>query len=145
MYCICNPTCMYCLVNKGQTSVKSNTVFLRISAWSSLKLSSSQFWNIVTWLGQQFLNRSSNAMILSKLRPFNVQIILDYLNTGQFKFVVTLVRFLVSTVPSFWIFCLFTFFFKKMPIHSLQSSRRWINRQTTNRSHNSIHISPNFG
>jgi hypothetical protein len=26
MYCICNPTCMYCLVNKGQTSVKSNNV-----------------------------------------------------------------------------------------------------------------------
>jgi hypothetical protein len=26
MYCICNPTCMYCLVNKGQTSAKSNNV-----------------------------------------------------------------------------------------------------------------------
>ncbi len=24
MYCICNPTCLYCLVCKGQTSVKSN-------------------------------------------------------------------------------------------------------------------------
>jgi hypothetical protein len=27
MYCICDPTCMYCLINKGQTSVKSNNVF----------------------------------------------------------------------------------------------------------------------
>ena len=26
MYCICNPTCIFCLVNKGQTSVKSNKV-----------------------------------------------------------------------------------------------------------------------
>ncbi len=26
-YCICNPTYMYCLVNKGQTLVKSNNVF----------------------------------------------------------------------------------------------------------------------
>jgi hypothetical protein len=26
IYCIFNPTCMYCLVNKGQTSVKSNNV-----------------------------------------------------------------------------------------------------------------------
>jgi hypothetical protein len=26
MYCICNPTCMYCLVNKRQTLVKSNNV-----------------------------------------------------------------------------------------------------------------------
>jgi hypothetical protein len=29
MYCICNPTCMYCLVNEEQTSVKSNTVYIR--------------------------------------------------------------------------------------------------------------------
>jgi hypothetical protein len=26
MYCICDPTCMYCLVNKGQTSIKANNV-----------------------------------------------------------------------------------------------------------------------
>jgi hypothetical protein len=26
MYCICDQTCIYCLVNKGQTSVKSNNV-----------------------------------------------------------------------------------------------------------------------
>jgi sulfatase maturation enzyme AslB (radical SAM superfamily) len=27
VYRICNPTCKYCLANKGQTSVKSNNVF----------------------------------------------------------------------------------------------------------------------
>ncbi len=27
MCCICKPTCMYCLLNKGHTSVKSNNVF----------------------------------------------------------------------------------------------------------------------
>jgi hypothetical protein len=33
VYFICDPTCMYCLVNNGQTSVKSNNVVIIIIYW----------------------------------------------------------------------------------------------------------------
>jgi hypothetical protein len=35
MYCICNPTCMHCLVNKGQTLIKSNYI-KKAHWWASL-------------------------------------------------------------------------------------------------------------
>ncbi len=44
MYCICNPTCMYCLVHKGQTSVKSNKVFKKHYLATHKFLVQQQLW-----------------------------------------------------------------------------------------------------
>ncbi len=60
MYCICNPTCMHCLVNKGHTSVKSNYIkkhfwFKKMSTFWEFFLSSQKNWFDILVSKQYFL------------------------------------------------------------------------------------------